>query len=390
MIARKNQFQNRNISEAIIVGKISNKNVDGITAETFDSCTARQEASNPAGLDNLNFPKSINCVNEKDLNAFLKWAFEKLNKHGKQYLTTEGINAKLATYQQSSKGNSMSSESFAKLIHTYDSLCRPQSRLSSSLLRRYPLVSRHEDDDIRNEQRLRPPAQCESTAQLKRQSRPRSPCLPFQSCKEDIRAQCEAMTQIKRQSRPRSPCLPFQSCREDIRVDSSIPVDPSMADIALNGKSIMVPRRFMLQPHTAVTEPIASVPTHRKISPTYVSSFPVTGRAMIVKQLIEPRSVPPIYRVSASDIAARRAAAALAAACESERVPAPAGSAGHDDPVDVGPGHGPPVQDADPEGPSESFPLPAAVAPSRPGSRCGEPRRSVVVHVLHGGLAPDT
>lgn len=360
MITRKNQFQNRNISEAIIVGKISNKNVDGITAETFDSCTARQEASNPAGLDNLNFPKSINCVNEKDLNAFLKWAFEKLNKHGKQYLTTEGINAKLATYQQSSKGNSMSSESFAKLIHTYDSLCRPQSRLSSSLLRRYPLVSRHEDDDIRNEQRLRPPAQCESTAQL------------------------------KRQSRPRSPCLPFQSCREDIRVDSSIPVDPSMADIALNGKSIMVPRRFMLQPHTAVTEPIASVPTHRKISPTYVSSFPVTGRAMIVKQLIEPRSVPPIYRVSASDIAARRAAAALAAAGESERVPAPAGSAGHDDPVDVGPGHGPPVQDADPEGPSESFPLPAAVAPSRPGSRCGEPRRSVVVHVLHGGLAPDT
>ena len=283
--------------------------------------------------------KPVNCANEKDFNEFLNWAFTQINKHGKQYLATQNMNSKLAMYNQMMKSEKVNYD-----VSIQSGLSRPKSRLSSSVLKRYPLVSRKTDE--------------ESISRLQ------AACLGATS-KSSTPVAWAAGNKSKL-FRPRSPevmCDPF------VRNQTS-----SNFEIALSGKCIMQPRPvFLMRASSPAVEgraaPPLGTPPHAAAHDAVLSNH-VCGRVMIVKQLIEPHdSRRPLLRRSPADIATKRAAAL--------------------EPVDAAP---PPQTAATPTSAGERLDpvgaVPAAAAAGEGGGR--DARRSVVVRMLHGGLAPDS
>ena len=196
-----------------------------------------------------------------DFEPFLQQAFIQINENGKQYLTTQRINDKTAAYMQTENQNKQPMRT-SMTSTTHNGLCRPESRLSSSTLRRYPLISRSSEvpgplHDGRT--RSRPVARCRT---------------PSRSA--DL-STCRSQT-------------PQPASQEEV------PNSNTQPDISLRGKSILFPRSFMLLRESAPDadrKPPPSSSHLRSRSPDAgtrepLYNLPTSGRAMIVKQLIEP------------------------------------------------------------------------------------------------------
>jgi hypothetical protein len=180
-----------------------------------------------------------------------------INETGKQYLTTQRLNTKIAAYMQTEKQNKQAMPT-SKSNTKQTGLCRPESRLSSSTLRRYPLVSRSE-----------------TPAGLQNNPKPR----PVSRCRTPGRSADLGQSRIQ---------TPQPASQEEIQSSNVQP------DIFLHGKTILFPRSLIIlrsatpdvdrkprpsqlrsqSPDTGIREPLYNLPT--------------SGRAMIVKQLIEP------------------------------------------------------------------------------------------------------
>ena len=196
-------------------------------------------------------PNHEKIQKESDFEPFLQQAFMHINKQGKQYLTTERLNTKVAAYMQTQRQNAQSYSTSITSCVMEKVLCRPESRLSSSTLRRYPLVSRRNEDPglLQDHARSRPVSRCRT---------------PVRSA-------------VLSQSRSQAP----QSVSQE-------------EDIILHGKSILFPRSYiMLRSPTPDAERKGRALPGRSQSPDTgmrepLYNLPMCGRAMIVKQLIEP------------------------------------------------------------------------------------------------------
>ena len=360
----RNSCPHRSLPQLLVIEKIGDRN-------DLSFCSDEPiEPRSPTYLKEFasaQSPKAINCAQEEDLGKFLKWAFERINEHGKQYLATESINAKMASYKQATK---QEFDNASNIPHSSSStgLCQHQSRMSSSAFKRYPLVSRRSDESA-HQQALNRPRSCQRITT--------QPVRPLKHFHNHIR--------------PMSAEDPLQSSANE---HPAVFNPSSTTDIALNGTCILQPHRFLVMNTRAPAyEGKSSLSLARAAlaesgtAHDTVHQSSVCGRGMIVKQLIEPhenrRSVTPLFRRSAAEIAAKRAAVINSGALhygeaprldEAEQPSAAAPAAAAAPPADDPAGLGPP-------------PLPVAAAAAASGG--GEARRSVVVRVLHGGLAPD-